>query len=34
MNNLGEIHHLSGVWKSTFCFLGNHESGKKEIIFP
>ena len=31
----GEIHHLSGVWKSQFRFIGNRDSVKKEIIlFP
>ena len=29
----GEIHHLSGVWKSIFRFLRNHDSGKKGIAF-
>ena len=29
----GEIHHLSGVWKSMFRFLGNHDSGKNGITF-
>ena len=29
----GEIHHLFGVWKSMFHFLGNHDSGKKGIAF-
>ena len=28
----GEIHHLSGVWKSQFRFIGNRDSVKKEII--
>ena len=29
----GEIHHLSGVWKSIFRFLRNHDSGKNGIAF-
>ena len=27
----GEIHHLSGVWKSQIRFVGNRVSVKKEI---
>lgn len=29
----GEIHHLSGVWKSLIRFCGNRNFGKKEIVF-
>lgn len=25
------LHRLSEVWKSSFCFIGNHNSAKKEI---
>ena len=28
-----EIHHLSGVWKSNFRLLRNHDSTLLEIIF-
>lgn len=28
----GEIHRLSGVWKSLFRFIGNRDSVKQEII--